>query len=75
MIPEPAPDELVVLAWRQARTLHQKGAIRPSVKIPRAVLQAVSQKRYATRTRIGKRSALVDHSVLSAEFAEALLWK
>jgi hypothetical protein len=63
-------NEFAVGAWRHLRTPCQKGAIRPSVKIPRAVLQAVSQKRHATRTRIGKRSALVDHSVLSAEFAE-----
>jgi hypothetical protein len=69
------PGELIVDAGRRSRALCQKGAIRTSAKIPRAVLQAVSQKRYVTRTRIRRRSVFVDHSLFSAEFVEALLWK
>jgi hypothetical protein len=45
------------------------------VKIPRAVLQAVSQKRYDTKTRIRRRSAFRDHCALSPELVKALLWK
>jgi hypothetical protein len=69
------PGELALEAGRRSRTLCQKGAISRSAKISSTVLQAVSQKKHVTRATIRKRSVLVDHSVLSTGFTEALLWK
>jgi hypothetical protein len=56
-------------------TLCQNGVISPSVMIPKAALQAVSQRKQPTRTKSRRSSVLADSSTSVMDVAEALLWR